>query len=81
MAELKPVYKIRNQAGLFSTGTMEPTWTRNGKCWTSKGALHSHLVQVGLDRDRKDGNAKNILAVYNGCAIIVYVPNGMEPCY
>jgi len=43
--QYKCVYKIQDtKTGLFSTGGSEPRWTKNGKEWTSEGALKSHLT-------------------------------------
>jgi len=40
------VYKIRDRATeLFSTGGIEPSWTKTGKAWPSRGALKAHLTQ------------------------------------
>lgn len=40
------VYKIRNKDGLFSTGGMRPTWTKQGKVWQQLGHVHSHIQQL-----------------------------------
>ena len=40
-------FKIRNRAtGLFSTGGTTPGFTKNGKSWSSMGALKNHLRWV-----------------------------------
>jgi hypothetical protein len=37
-------YKIRNKrTGLFKLGSSQVYWSKNGKTWTSLGALMSHL--------------------------------------
>ena len=41
----KTVYKIqRISDGLFSTGGYQPRFTKKGKIWTTKAALHNHLA-------------------------------------
>ena len=42
------LYKIRNKdTGLFSTGGIDPRWTKLGKTWNSIGTFKSHLTLVG----------------------------------
>lgn len=43
------IYKIENQEGNFSTGTMNPRWTKKGKIWQSLGAVKLHLRQFCSD--------------------------------
>jgi hypothetical protein len=39
------VYKIRDkETGLFSTGGMDPTFTKKGKVWTGIGPLKAHIT-------------------------------------
>jgi hypothetical protein len=40
------IYKIRDANGLFSTGGMNPSFTKKGKAWTNVGHVKSHLHQV-----------------------------------
>ena len=43
---MKPayMYKIRRKSdGLFSSGGMDPDWSKKGKVWTSKGHLKNHF--------------------------------------
>lgn len=44
MSEVK-CYKIRNKEGLYSTGSMSPRWHKNGKTWSTRAAVMSHLTQ------------------------------------
>jgi len=44
MPEVK-CYKIRNKDGLYSTGTTSPRWYKNGKTWSTRAAIMSHLTQ------------------------------------
>jgi hypothetical protein len=40
-------YKIRDrETGLFSTGGMDPRWSKTGKTWSTEGQLKSHLRLV-----------------------------------
>lgn len=48
------IYKIENQEGLFSTGTMNPRWTKKGKIWQSFGAVKLHLRQFCSNYGWKD---------------------------
>jgi hypothetical protein len=37
-------YKIRDRkTGLYSTGGKPPSWSKNGKTWTTVGGLMNHL--------------------------------------
>ncbi len=46
MSKESYVYKIQDtKTGLFSTGGSCPSFTKNGKCWSSRGALKAHLTQ------------------------------------
>jgi len=38
------MYKIRDiKTGLFSSGGMYPSWSKNGKIWSTLGKMSSHL--------------------------------------
>jgi predicted transcriptional regulator len=37
------VYKIRRADGLFSTGTVSPSFTKTGKAWSNIGHVKTHL--------------------------------------
>lgn len=38
------VFRVKNlRTGLYSTGGYHPHWSKNGKLWTSKGALKNHF--------------------------------------
>ena len=39
-------YMIRNKEGLYSTGGMDPRFTRKGKVWNGIGPLKCHLVMM-----------------------------------
>ncbi len=39
------VYKIRDENGLYSTGGMNPSFTKAGKTWNNIGHLKNHLRQ------------------------------------
>ena len=39
------VFKIRDANGLYSTGGMEPDFTKGGKVWNSIGHVKNHLRQ------------------------------------
>jgi hypothetical protein len=39
------VYKIRNSKGLYSTGGVNPQFTKTGKTWPRLGPLKTHLQQ------------------------------------
>lgn len=45
------VYKIRHKdTGLFSTGGMQPRWTKHGgKNWNKINYVHSHINQLKTD--------------------------------
>ena len=75
------VFKIRNRAGLFSTGGDTPSWSKKGKAWSSKGALSNHITLVS-DRWASAGlphgwPRKEPAAMpphpYEGCEVITLV--------
>lgn len=50
------VYKIRDlKTGLFSSGGSYPTWSKNGKIWTTLGKCKSHLSMFKSDWGAKLG--------------------------
>jgi len=46
------VYKIRNRAGLFSTGGSNPNWTKIGKTWVALNHLNAHLTLIRSGQER-----------------------------
>jgi ribosome-binding ATPase YchF (GTP1/OBG family) len=50
------IYKIKNtETGLFSKGgTVEPSWSKKGKTWSSIGHLKVHLANVDHRRCNTD---------------------------
>lgn len=57
------VYKIKRNDGLFSTGGMNPKFSKTGKIWTSMRYLKSHLTLVKENKTIDE---------YNNCIIIIY---------
>lgn len=39
------IYKIRDENGLYSTGGMNPSFTKSGKTWNNIGHLKNHIRQ------------------------------------
>ncbi len=58
------IYKIRNAAGLFSTGGTYPNFNARGKSWSHRGHLSNHLAQLG-----KHGQTDYIR---QGCEVVTY---------
>lgn len=54
------IFKIRNKAGLFSTGGMSPRFSKKGKNWAGRGPLSAHL------------NLLSKSSVYRDCEIVTY---------
>ena len=46
------LYKIRNAAGLFSTGGTTPSWSKRGKTWVALNHLNAHLTLVRTEQAR-----------------------------
>lgn len=45
------IYKIKDKdTGLYSTGGMEPSWTKRGKTWNQINFVKIHLRQFCSDR-------------------------------
>jgi hypothetical protein len=58
MSQTETIFKIRNKAdGLFSSGGMDPSWSKKGKRWRGIGPLKNHL---NLIKRR----------VYAGCEVV-----------
>ena len=55
---MKKIYMIMNEEGLFSTGGSHPRFKKNGKAWTNIGHLKNHLNWVNI-------------SFYKDCRIIV----------
>lgn len=46
------IYTVKhNESGLYSSGSMNPSFHNNGKVWNSKGRVNSHLQQFLSNRD------------------------------
>lgn len=59
------VFKIRRKSdGLYSTGGVNPTFTRVWKAWASRGNINQHLAQF----ETSDA----LRQVYGDCEIVVY---------
>ena len=72
MVNEKIVYKILNtKTGLYSKGGTNPKFSKNGKTWTSKGALSNHfrLIADALYNRYNSYRAKN---PYKDCVIEEY---------
>lgn len=46
------VYKIRNKAGLYSTGGCSPKWTKRGKTWVAVNHVNAHLSLIRSEQKR-----------------------------
>lgn len=59
------VYKIRDENGLYSTGGMEPDFTKGGKTWSNIGHVKNHLRQF-IDSRRLEvyANAEIVVVEY-----------------
>jgi hypothetical protein len=75
------IYKIRSkETGMFSTGSMNPSWAKRGKEWRQVNHLRSHLSQyydfwekhIPYDRDFTQGEVAEALARYDNAEIVVY---------
>jgi hypothetical protein len=56
------MFKIKNtETGLFSTGGSWPSWSKEGKTWSKRGHVTSHLTQT---HDKK--------MKYTGCVVEEY---------
>ena len=53
------IFKIRNAAGLYSTGGMNPRWTKRGKTWVAMNHLTAHLTLLRQERKRIEGALVN----------------------
>jgi len=77
-SEMK-VYKLRDTVtGLFSKGGMAPYFDKEGKTWSSRGALKSHLTQLSQgfylhDHTPWHGRGKNLTEIPATWEIIEYV--------
>ena len=61
---MKTIYKIRrNSDGLYSSGGIYPKFTENGKTWTQRGHVTSHLSQLTEFTKNK---------VYTNCDVVEY---------
>ena len=53
------VYKIRNKAGLYSTGGSKPSWSKRGKTWVALNHVNAHLTLIRTEmqhwQDRMNG--------------------------
>jgi hypothetical protein len=55
VAEFSYVYKIRNpKTGLYSEGSSYPLWTKNGKIWTRRKDILTHLQFVRAIKKRME---------------------------
>jgi len=55
------IFKIKNtKTGLFSSGGMDPRFTKEGKTWTSRRALSLHLNLLHRKKD-----------VYADCEVVI----------
>lgn len=46
------VYKIRNKAGLYSTGGSQPHWAKRGKTWVALNHVNAHLTLIRSETER-----------------------------
>lgn len=46
------IYKIRNAAGLYSTGGTNPSWSKRGKTWVALNHLNAHLTLLRTEQQR-----------------------------
>ena len=83
MADKKFVYMIRRKSdGLYSAGGTTPIFTKNGKTWSSIGALKNHLNQAiirdyGYKPWKNDNNKKSVyiyrdFETYADCEIVAF---------
>lgn len=65
--EIKTVYKIRRKSdGLYSTGGMQPSFSKKGKVWNNRGALTNHFNLVTYRR------------VYDNCEVVTVEVTAIE---
>jgi len=62
------IFKIKNTDGLFSTGDMDPDFTKKGKMWKQLSHVKCHLGQV-----------RNPRKAYEGCEIVGYELQEVRP--
>ena len=57
-------YKIKNKSGYYSTGGMNPKFSKTGKIWTLPH-LRSHLTTIG--------GIHNNFTIYKDCTLIKFI--------
>jgi len=69
----KSVFKIRRRSdGLYSKGGSTPSFSKQGKTWTSKSALSGHLALIHEYDRYKHVHTSTIATVYADCEVIEY---------
>lgn len=68
----KYIYKIKNEDGLYSNGGKYPSFTKDGKAWSSLARLKAHL-RLFYHAYHKKWNMEH----YNGC-VITAIPLNYE---
>lgn len=71
------VWKIRNNKGLFSTGTYKPRFTKEGKTWHRLAHVEAHIRQFFSPNSKYadptgPGWITTDTSTYVGCAVVEY---------
>lgn len=63
--EKRIMFKIRRLSdGMYSEGGDRPTFSKNGKMWRSKQALHCHLMPGVIGKHYKDCVLEEIEVIF-----------------
>lgn len=71
MKETLKFYKIRDlNTGLFSTGGLNPNWTKKGKVWNNIGHVKASLV--GFNKMGKGGRKGTEISIPRNWEVVEY---------